>query len=116
VKLPEAIVDAVHHHPGRAPAAGLIAHHSLHRDQWRDGGERLRERLVGPQVVGQRLAEESGRYDDLIAPTEPLDDQIAQAARTESPTSRAPASTATAVATSARPPDWCASNGEAAES
>ena len=79
VEAPEAIVDAVDEHLAGAPPALLIGDEALHHDERRHRPEPAREIRMGADRLGQRLAEEVRRHDDVVGVAEPLQHEVAQA-------------------------------------
>jgi hypothetical protein len=80
VKLPEAIIDAVHAHLPGAPAAALLRDESVRGDDRRHATEINGKGRVRGQLLPQLLAKEALRQDDTIRVAEPLHDEITQAA------------------------------------
>ena len=79
VEAPEALVDAVDEHLAGAPPALLIGDEALHHDERRHRPEPGREIRMGADRLGQRLAEEVRRHDDVVGVAEALQHQVAQA-------------------------------------
>ena len=102
VKFPKPLVDSVDLHAIRAAAAVLVRHHAGERNQ--------RAAVANPNQPP--VARGKNRRTDITYSVLPRRDSTRsrRLARTESPTSSAPASTATAVATPASPPGSCASS------
>ena len=105
VESPESLIHSVNLDTGCTAAAGIANHQPLKRDE-RAGGETL----VSCERGAQLLREEIGSGDHGVGSPNPAKHQVAQAGAHESPTTSAPASTATAVATPALPADSFASN------
>src|SRR5437762_10481736 len=76
---PEPVVNTVDLNVRGPSPARLVGDQALQHDQRSGPVKRCRERLVGGDVGGERLAEEGGRHHNGIGAAETLQHEIAQA-------------------------------------